>query len=95
MGIMRTRQLAAWLAAATVCAAGTLGSDWVVAATGKDAAPVAQKLDNATCQTCHDGKKGKLEVPAADGKKHELHEVVPDKYAKLSLIHISEPTRPY
>jgi len=79
---MRTRQLAAWLVAVTVHVAGTLGCGLVVAATGKDAAPVAQKLDNATCLTCHDGKKGKLEVPAADGKKHELHEVVPDKYAK-------------
>jgi hypothetical protein len=75
MGIMRTRQLAAWLAAVMVYVAGTLGCGLVVAATGKDAAPVAQKLDNATCQTCHDGKKGKLEVPAADGKKRPLHEV--------------------
>jgi hypothetical protein len=82
MGIMRTRQLAAWLAAATVYAAGTLGSDWVVAATGKDAAPVAQKFDNATCQTCHDGKKGKLEVTAADGAKRPLQTVNTDKYGK-------------
>jgi len=82
MGIMRTRQLAAWLAAATVCAAGTLGSDWVVAATGKDAAPVALKLDNATCQTCHDGKKDKLEVTAADGAKRPLQTVNTDKYGK-------------
>ena len=79
---MRTRQLAAWLAAATVCAAGTLGSDWVVAATGKDAAPVALKLDNATCQTCHDGKKDKLEVTAADGAKRPLQTVNTDKYGK-------------
>jgi len=79
---MRTRQLAAWLAAAAVYAAGTLGSGWVVAATGKDAASAAQKLDNATCQTCHDGKKGKLEMLASNGEKREVQNVPPDKYAK-------------
>jgi cytochrome b subunit of formate dehydrogenase len=82
MGIMRTSQLAAWLVAATVYVAGTLSSGLVVAAGSKDAAPVAQKLDNATCQTCHDGKKGKLEVPKADGEKRELHAVNTDKYGK-------------
>jgi cytochrome b subunit of formate dehydrogenase len=79
---MRTRQLAAWLAAAAVYAAGTLGSGLVVAATGKDAASAAQKLDNATCQTCHDGKKGKLEMLASNGEKREVQNVPPDKYAK-------------
>ena len=42
----------------------------------------APKLDNATCNTCHDGKKGKLEVPAADGAKRELYTVDVVKYAK-------------
>ena len=82
MGIMRTSQLAAWLVAATVYVAGTLGSGLVVAAGSKDAAPVVQKLDNATCQSCHDGEKGKLEVPAADGAKRALHEVKQAKFAK-------------
>ncbi len=50
------------------------------AADGKD--PRGAKLDNASCQTCHDGKKGKLEVEKDDGDKRALHEINPDKYAK-------------
>ncbi len=45
------------------------------------AVPVAAKaLDNATCLTCHDGKKGKLEVPGAQGKPRALHSVAPEKF---------------
>lgn len=40
------------------------------------------KLDNAGCQTCHDGKKGKLEVPAADSEKRALLNVDTVKYGK-------------
>ncbi len=40
------------------------------------------KLDNASCLTCHDGKKGKLEVPAKDGEKRALAAVELIKYAK-------------
>ena len=43
---------------------------------------IAAPLDNASCQTCHDGKKGKLEMPTASGEKRELQSVVPDKYQK-------------
>ena len=42
----------------------------------------APKLDNATCNTCHDGKKGKLEVPVPGGAKRELYTVDAIKYAK-------------
>jgi len=73
---MRINSFAAWLVAATV----GLVSGLTVAA--DDPAPASHKLDNATCQSCHDGKKGKLEVPAAEGAKRALHEVKPDKYAK-------------
>jgi thiosulfate reductase cytochrome b subunit len=52
-----------------------------VPATGV-AAPSSTALDNATCQSCHDGGKGKLEVPAADGKKRALLAIVPEKYGK-------------
>lgn len=51
----------------------------------KPAAPAAEassKLDNATCQTCHDGKKGKLEAQDAKGESRELHAVNTDKYGK-------------
>jgi hypothetical protein len=81
MKIMPTNKFAAWLAAASVCLAGSLASG-IVAAANAPAPALSQKLDNATCQTCHDGKKGKLEVPKADGEKRELHAVNTDKYGK-------------
>ena len=45
-----------------------------------EAAPA--KLDNATCLSCHDGKKGKLEIAGAEGKVRELHAVMPDKFGQ-------------
>jgi hypothetical protein len=42
----------------------------------------AAKLDTATCQTCHDAKKPKLEVPTADGEKRALLPVDSAKYSK-------------
>ena len=45
-------------------------------------AATAQTLDNATCLSCHDGKKGKLEVPGAEGKPRALHGVAPDKFGQ-------------
>jgi cytochrome b subunit of formate dehydrogenase len=56
-----------------------LGLSGLVAA---QTAPAAEKLDNATCLTCHDGKKGKLEVPAADGKSRALRAVQPEQFGK-------------
>ncbi len=47
------------------------------------AEPPAPTLDNATCLTCHDGKKGKLEVPGAEGAKPKtLHAIPTDKFGK-------------
>ncbi|MDP1733195.1 MAG: cytochrome C, partial [Sulfuritalea sp.] len=79
---MRTNKFAAWVVAATVSLAGSLGSGAAQAASTKGTAPAAQKLDNATCQTCHDGKKGKLEMLASNGEKRDVKTVGPDKYAK-------------
>jgi cytochrome b subunit of formate dehydrogenase len=45
------------------------------------AAPVAT-LDNASCLGCHDGKKGKLEAPTAQGKPRALRPIAADKYQK-------------
>ncbi len=45
-------------------------------------ANAAPSLDNATCLTCHDGKKGKLEVAAADGKARALRSVASDKFGQ-------------
>ena len=39
-------------------------------------------LDNASCLGCHDGKKGKLEVPGNDGKPRALKSVAPEPFAK-------------
>jgi cytochrome b subunit of formate dehydrogenase len=80
---MRTSQFSAWIVAAAVYLAATLGSGAVLAAPAKEAAPAAAvKLDNATCQTCHDGKKGKLEMLGSNGEKRPVQPVVPDKYTK-------------
>jgi cytochrome b subunit of formate dehydrogenase len=76
-----SRRPAAWLAAAAICAAGALLAGPVAAANGA-ATAASQKLDNATCQVCHDGHKGKLEVPGARGGVRVLHEVNQEKYAK-------------
>ncbi len=66
-----------WIMAAAVCLSGVL----TAAETGNHA-PVAQKLDNATCQSCHNGKTGKKEVLGSDGEKRALHDINPDKYGK-------------
>ena len=45
-------------------------------------AAAAPALDSATCLTCHDGKKGKIEAPTPAGKPREVHNIPPDKYGK-------------
>ena len=42
----------------------------------------AAALDNASCQTCHDGTRGKLMMADAEGKARDLHSVAPDAFAK-------------
>ncbi|MCX7164334.1 MAG: cytochrome C [Rhodocyclales bacterium] len=83
---MRFSRLAAWVVATTVCLAGNLIAGSAAAADDKAAtqaaAPVSHKLDNASCESCHDGRKGKLEVPGSHGEKRALYEVKQDKYAK-------------
>ena len=64
---MRINIFAAWLVAATLGLSGGLA----VAAN-----------DNAVCVSCHDFRKGKLEKPAADGKKRVLFQIKGDKFAK-------------
>jgi cytochrome b subunit of formate dehydrogenase len=44
-----------------------------------------QKLDNATCQTCHDGHDGRLETATSDGGLRPLYVVKEDAYA--SSVH--------
>jgi cytochrome b subunit of formate dehydrogenase len=74
---MYLRRLATW--AAAVCLAASIGG---AGAASKGAVNTGQKLDNATCQACHDGKKGKLEMLAGNGEKRDVKTVGPDRYAK-------------
>ena len=66
------------IAALALCLAA-LSAATASAAPPQEAA--AAKLDNATCQSCHDGRKGKIAVPAADGEDRSLRHVAPDKFA--------------
>ena len=75
---MRTRQFAKWITAA-VYLTGILAI--LPAAAAPQDASLTEKLDNATCQTCHDGKR-KIEMPGDDGESHPLRSVNPSKYGK-------------
>jgi len=46
-------------------------------------------LDNATCLTCHDGKKGKLASAPVEGKTRDLRAIAGDKYAQS--VHAAMP----
>jgi cytochrome b subunit of formate dehydrogenase len=52
------------------------------AAQSKGVGQTTVKLDDATCQTCHDGKKQGLTVTAASGKKRLLRAIAEDKFRK-------------
>ena len=67
---------------AAVCWVAELTGSVAIAANTKDAAPVPQKLDNATCLGCHNGTKGKLEMIGADGAKLPMHPIPDDRYGK-------------
>ena len=60
-------------------AAGLLGVAGVCWALPVRAAP---SLDNASCLTCHDGSKGKLEAAATTGKPRVLRHLAPEALAK-------------
>ena len=80
---MRTKSLTVRLLMSWVLAASLVSAALAAAkAAPEPVAAVVVALDNATCQTCHDGKKGKLEVPGADGKPRALHSIAPDAFAK-------------
>lgn len=49
---------------------------------GSETAETPAKLDNASCLSCHDGKKGAIEVPAPDDEKRELLTVTAEKLGK-------------
>ena len=65
-----------WLFSAGLCLPSLAASD-----TASATAPASlATLDNATCLSCHDGKKGNLEVPGADGKPRALRNLARDKF---------------
>jgi len=78
-----TRTLTAWALTTAVMLGGfaPLAQAAPVPAPIPAAAP-AQKLDNAGCQSCHDGKKGKLEMVGSNGDKRPVQNVSPGKYDK-------------
>jgi cytochrome b subunit of formate dehydrogenase len=79
---MRIQKIKSWTLALSIAFAGVVAALPTAAQDDKVAATTAAKLDNATCQTCHDGNKGKLATQTADGEKRELHPVNTDKYGK-------------
>ena len=73
---MGTSKLSAWPIAAMLAIAASL---YVGIAAAK---PSSVELGNDACLACHDGRKGTLEVPAADGEKRALRAVDPGQFAK-------------
>ncbi len=51
-------------------------------AKSRDAGHPAEKLDDASCMTCHDGNNQVSTLPAADGKIRPLRAIQKDKFAK-------------
>ena len=85
---MSTKNLRTWVLAGCVgLFAALLGTPEALAAatapgTEKVAAAAAAKLDNATCQTCHDGSKHQLKTAGADGEERDLLVIDKDKFGK-------------
>lgn len=81
---MSAKHSARWLIAVFACLAWNMLAPAAAAPVVTPlAAPAgATKLDNATCQTCHDGSKSDVSTTDAKGKKRALHSVSNDKMAK-------------
>ncbi len=62
--------------------AAFMGLGGLNAHAAEQAAAPAASLDNATCLTCHDAKKPKLEVKDAQGKPRALHGIPSDKFGQ-------------
>jgi cytochrome b subunit of formate dehydrogenase len=74
LSCLRRFAVCAWLFGAS------LGSAAVGAHAAEQAAAPATGLDNATCLSCHEAKKSKIEVRDAKGKARALHAVPADKF---------------
>jgi cytochrome b subunit of formate dehydrogenase len=78
---MTTGKFALWRATLLIGLAASWFSGAGLTATGNAETPPSG-LGNASCLSCHDGKKGKLEVPDADGAKRALRNVDRAKFAQ-------------
>ena len=74
---MSKRQLFAWFRSILGCFA--LGASAGLLVVGQ---ATAADLGNASCLSCHDGTKGKIEVPVTEGDKRALYTVAPGAFAK-------------
>jgi cytochrome b subunit of formate dehydrogenase len=84
---MKNRNLKAWVLAGCICLFGSMlgGQSQAVAATAEASAAgtavvATGKLDNATCESCHDANKSKLQAADANGEKRDVHAVDAGKY---------------
>ena len=90
-----TRVLLSWLLAACLSPAAPAALAATVAApVPAPATALVTALDNVTCQTCHDGSKGKLEVPAPDDTKRALRSVANDAFTRSPAAAIFPPAAP-
>jgi len=63
-------------------ASGIWQSEVQASQSGGNHASAVDKLDNASCQTCHDDKKKEILVSGSEGTMRPLHAVADDKYAQ-------------
>jgi predicted CXXCH cytochrome family protein len=85
MTIMRILKSVSWALAGLICLSGASGI-WQSEAKAAEIVDMhksgAAKLDNASCQTCHNDKNKKIMVSGSDGKMRPLHFIAEDKYAQ-------------
>lgn len=79
---MRAGKLAAYLLTAAFCFAASPFSGAAAAPPGGTDPASSPDLSNASCLSCHEGKRGKLEVLDKKGKKRALLNVAPAKFAQ-------------
>jgi cytochrome b subunit of formate dehydrogenase len=80
MNAMRLSRARVRRATGVICIATASALMWL-GGTGRNAV-AAEDLSNASCQSCHDGKKEKLETKDEEGEPRPLLAIDPAKYAK-------------
>jgi hypothetical protein len=80
---MRILKSVSWALAGLICLSGASGiwqSEAKAAETTDGHKSGVAKLDNASCQACHNDKNKKIMVSGAEGKMRPLHVIAEDKY---------------